>query len=165
MTWISDPSLHLMMQKCLKIMNIYYSWFLRFTFQLSSHEKLVASRAFNIQLFTHIQNFLAKEIKECQRKLTVSIFDYLLKKCFNLNRRYFKISNVQGVQDQNFRIQTAITQELCAWDPKLVKPKCVWEIYIFSDKVSFLKKLKKIQSFSKSIFFWIGLSESWTQDL
>ena len=32
---------------------------------------------------------------------------------------------IQGVQDQNFRIQTAITQELCTRDHKLVKPKCV----------------------------------------
>ena len=39
---------------------------------------------------------------------------------------------LQGVQDQNFRIQIAITQKLWTWDPKLVKPKCVWEIYIFS---------------------------------
>ena len=54
---------------------------------------------------------------------------------------------VQGVQDQNFRIQTAITQKLCTWDPKLVKPKCVWEIYISSDKVSFLKKLQKNTKF------------------
>ena len=42
---------------------------------------------------------------------------------------------VQGVQDQNFRIQIAITQKLCTWDPKLVKPKCVWEIYIFSQLI------------------------------
>ena len=57
------------------------------------------------------------------------------------------VLKVQGVQDQNFRIQTAITQELCTWDHKLVKPKCVWEIYIFSDKVSFLKKLQKSTKF------------------
>jgi len=37
--------------------------------QLSSHDKLVNSKAFNIQLFTHIQSFLAKEIKDCQRNL------------------------------------------------------------------------------------------------
>ena len=42
-----------------------------FVFQLSSHEKLVNSNAFNIQLFTHIQRYLAKEIKDCQRNLKV----------------------------------------------------------------------------------------------
>merc|ERR1719414_2259051 len=37
--------------------------------QLSSHDKLVNSKTFHIQLFIHIQSFLAKEIKECQQNL------------------------------------------------------------------------------------------------
>ena len=43
--------------------------------------------------------------------------------------------HIQGVQDQNFQIKTAITQKLCTWDPKMVKPKCVWKIYIFSQLI------------------------------
>ena len=50
--------------------------YLNFYFQLSSHDKLVNSKAFNIQLFTHIQSFLAKEIKDCQRNLKVCIDFY-----------------------------------------------------------------------------------------
>ena len=41
-------------------------------FQLSLHDKLVNSKAFHIQLFIHIQSFLAKEIKDCQQNLKVS---------------------------------------------------------------------------------------------
>ena len=48
------------------------------------------------------------------------------------HRFHEEFQHIQGVQDQNFRIQIAITQKLWTWDPKLVKPKCVWDIYIFS---------------------------------
>ena len=44
-----------------------------YIFQLSSHDKLVNSKTFHIQLFIHIQSFLAKEIKECQQNLRVII--------------------------------------------------------------------------------------------
>ena len=37
---------------------------------------------------------------------------------------------IQGVQDQ-IQFQTALSQKLCKLDHTLVKPNCVWKIYIF----------------------------------
>ena len=51
--------------------------------------------------------------------------------------KWFITDHIQGVQDQNVQIQTAFKQNLCSFDPKLVNPKWVWEIYIFSGRVSF----------------------------
>ena len=39
--------------------------------------------------------------------------------------------NVQGDPNQNLRFLLAITQKICVSDPMLVKPKCVWEAYIY----------------------------------
>ena len=40
-------------------------------------------------------------------------------------------TNLQGDPNQNSTFLTAITQKLSISDPKLVKPKCVWEAVVF----------------------------------
>ena len=38
--------------------------------------------------------------------------------------------NIQGVQDQKCQKEMAISQEGSIFDTTLVKPKCVWKLYI-----------------------------------
>ena len=38
---------------------------------------------------------------------------------------------LQGDPNQNLRFLLAITLKICFSDPMLVKPKCVWEVYIY----------------------------------
>ena len=45
----------------------------------------------------------------------------------------------------------AISLEGNTFDPTLVKPKCVWKLYISCAKIYFLKKLEKKKLFCKSI--------------
>ena len=59
----------------------------------------------------------------------------------------------------------AISLEGNTFDPTLVKPKCVWKLYISCAKIYFLKKLEKKKIFCKSITFLLYLSESWTRNL
>ena len=39
--------------------------------------------------------------------------------------------NLQGDPNQNLRFLLAITLKIYISDPMLVKPKCVWEVYIY----------------------------------
>ena len=59
--------------------------------------------------------------------------------------------SVQGVPDQIFQFERGFTLKLCMLDPKLVKAKCVWEIYIFVYILSYLftinSKIWNMQSF------------------
>ena len=50
---------------------------------------------------------------------------------------------IQGVQDQISPKEIALLWERNTLDPRLVKPKCVWKIYIFYGRFSFLKKIEK----------------------
>ena len=68
-----------------------------YIFQLSSHDKLVNSKTFHIQLFIHIQSFLAKEIKECQQNLRVRSIKS--RKCIRVYASVFFI--LQSLPDKN----------------------------------------------------------------
>ena len=76
-----------------------------------------------------------------------------------------KLVELQGVQDQKCQKERAISLEGNTFDPTLVKPKCVWKLYISCVKSYFLKKLEKKKLFCKSITLLLCLSESWTRDL
>ena len=67
-------------------------------------------------------------------------------------------SNNKGVFHLLIGQEMAVALKWCIFDPKLVKPKCVWEIYIFVGRISFLKKSLKMKKYSKSTFFWYSLS-------
>ena len=42
-------------------------------------------------------------------------------------------AQLQGDPNQNVKFLLAITLKICVSDPMLVKPKCVWEAYIYFD--------------------------------
>ena len=54
---------------------------------------------------------------------------------------------VQGDPNQNLLFQLALSLNVGIPDPKLVKPKCVWEVEVFCVKSKFLEKLEKNKDF------------------
>ena len=42
---------------------------------------------------------------------------------------------IQGDPNQSFPFQMAVTLKLSSPDPMLVKPKCVWEVAVFFEKL------------------------------
>ena len=47
---------------------------------------------------------------------------------------------LQGVSFEIFWFQMAVELNWWCSDPKLVKPKCVWEVAVFYSKSNFFKK-------------------------
>ena len=87
---------------------------------------------------------------KCHRLLGISIYLQLWANvCLNeLNYMDFKLNIqstfyilmpwnplLQGDPNQNLLIQMAITLKICISDPKLVKPKCVSEAWIYFSKL------------------------------
>ena len=52
-----------------------------------------------------------------------------------LSGNYFKVKDLQGDPNQNPLFQMAVPIKLRISDPKLVKPKCVWEAVVFFEKL------------------------------
>ena len=77
----------------------------------------------------------------------------------NLNARFAKNDSnywelwkhikefIQGDPNQNLLFQLALSLNVGILDPKLVKPKCVWEVEVLCGKIQFLEKLRKNKNF------------------
>ena len=68
-----------------------------------------------------------------QKKLTSIRVLHIYLKVFEISRETVKIErvNIQGDPNQKLLIQMTITLKICISDPMLVKPKCVWKVYIY----------------------------------
>ena len=60
---------------------------------------------------------------------------------------------IQGDPNQNLLFQLALSLNVGIPDPKLVKPKCVWEVEVFCVKNLFLEKLGKNKNFVQKYVF------------
>ena len=65
--------------------------------------------------FNEFQAF-CKHVNTCKPSWKEIVTSFVQFECFACSKSYklYQVKFIQGVQDQNFRIQTAITQELCA---------------------------------------------------